>query len=314
MYRSIFVPLDGSSFSEHALPVAMVLARRSGAALHVIHVQPPSVPGERDAEQTTGGRTGVSAEPGDYLADLRDRLAAPSERTITYTTVTTDGSVARTLARAAAAGNANLIVMTTHGRGGPARLWLGSVADDLIRRSSVPILALRPDAVPVDGAQSDMFRQILIPLDGSPLAEGILEHALALGEIMQSEYILLQIVQPFISPAGARFPVPIEGDAAITRHRQRAAQIYLAGIARKLRRRQLRVRTRVRRAEQPAPAILAYARRHRADLIAVATHGHGQLRRFILGSVADKLLRGAQGPILLYRPPARDERAETAAG
>jgi nucleotide-binding universal stress UspA family protein len=70
----------------------------------------------------------------------------------------------------------------------------------------------------------------------------------------------------------------------------------------------------VRIAEGPAPAILAYARRHDVDLIAMSTHGHGGLRRLVLGSVADKVLRGANVPILLYRSRAHGEQKELTEG
>lgn len=74
------------------------------------------------------------------------------------------------------------------------------------------------------------------------------------------------------------------------------------------------MRTRVRIAEGPAPAIPAYARRHGVDLIGMSTHGHGGLRRLILGSVADKVLRGASTPVLLYRPPLRGEHNKLTEG
>ena len=137
MYRSILVPLDGSSFSEHALPVAWHIARRSGAALHLIYVRVPSDPGEIQAEPILDAGADASAagqeHESDYLNGLRERLVSTAAPPITYTTAAEDGPIARTLARAAVEGNADLIVMTTHGRGGLARLWLGSVADDLIR-------------------------------------------------------------------------------------------------------------------------------------------------------------------------------------
>jgi nucleotide-binding universal stress UspA family protein len=298
--------------------VAWHIARRSGAALRLIHVHVPSEPGEIQAEPTISVGADVPASgqerKSDYLNGLRERLVSTAAPPITYTTTAEDGPIAHTLARAAVEGNADLIVMTTHGRGGLARLWLGSVADDLIRSSPVPILALRLDEASLDFDQPQMFKQILIPLDGSTLAEGILEYILALGTLMQAEYILLQIVQPFTLPVGARFPAPTGRDAAVTLRRQRAAQAYLTRLARKLRATGARVRTRVRIAEGPAPAILAYARRHDVDLIAMSTHGHGGLRRLVLGSVADKVLRGANVPILLYRSRAHGEQKELTEG
>lgn len=81
------------------------------------------------------------------------------------------------------------------------------------------------------------------------------------------------------------------------------AQRYLQAIATRLQSAMVDIRTQVVVAQQPAAAILEYARDQAADLIAIATHGRGGAVRILLGSVADKIVRGASTPILLYRPP-----------
>jgi nucleotide-binding universal stress UspA family protein len=160
-----------------------------------------------------------------------------------------------------------------------------------------------PDGAP-DFRQLAPFRQILIPLDGAVLAEHILEHALALGAMMPAAYTLLRVVKPVTLFQPAPFTTPTDLDPDATMQHQMEAQRYLQAIAARHQSDMVDFRTQVVVAQQPAAAILEYARDHAADLIALATHGRGGAERLLLGSVADKIVRGASTPVLLYRPPA----------
>jgi nucleotide-binding universal stress UspA family protein len=145
-------------------------------------------------------------------------------------------------------------------------------------------------------------------LDGSALAEAIVEHAVGLGTLMDAEYTLLQAIDPLIGEHTV--PPYAVGLAKTTFEELRAeAQRYLERVARDLRARSVQVQTHLVIAE-PAVAILDYAREHATDLIAIATHGRGALGRALLGSVADAVLRRAGVPVLLYRPSAAAVRAE----
>ena len=193
MYRSILVPLDGSPLSEYALPAACDIARRSGAALRLVHVHmratsnPIYVEGLPmiDERLQSLGKDHERA----YLERVRDRISAEQGLRVTIalhdlaSEAGRDPSIADALAADAAATDTDLIVMTTHGRGGLARFWLGSVADTLIHVSSVPVLSLRPDELAPPIEHPPVFRHILIPLDGSALAEQILEPTLTLGDL-----------------------------------------------------------------------------------------------------------------------------------
>ncbi|HEU5102063.1 MAG TPA: universal stress protein, partial [Roseiflexaceae bacterium] len=213
-----------------------------------------------------------------------------------------DQTIATMLATHAAATDTDLIVMTTHGRGGLARFWLGSVADVLVRASRVPVLLLRPDEGMSDPARSCTFQRILIPLDGSPRSEAIVEPALALGQLMYSEYTLLRVVAPFVVGAPAPFTTPTDFDPDRTMRLQSKAQDYLDDVAGRLLSTGVQVRTRVLVAEHVAAAILEHARQHSIDLVAISTAGRSGLARLLIGSVADKVLRGAEVPVLVYRP------------
>lgn len=320
MYRSILVPLDGSPLSEHALPMACAIARRSGATLQLAHVHgyatltPISVEGLPVIDENL--RSLSKAHELAYLEHIRDRLAADQDLSVSVAVLdprTADASGQSTpgiLARHAAATDTDLIVMTTHGRGGLARYWLGSVADGLVRASPVPVLLLRPDEGMPNPDRALPIQRILIPLDGSARSEAIVEPALALGQLMQSEYRLLRVVAPFILGAGAPFTEPTDFDPDRTVRLQLEAQQELEKIARRLESTGARVRTRVLVAEQAASVILEEAGQQGANLIAMSTSGRGGLARLLIGSVADKVLRGADMPLLLYRPVDPEDRGE----
>jgi nucleotide-binding universal stress UspA family protein len=297
MYRSLLVPLDGSAFAEHALPLAASIARRAGASLQVVQAHVPAasfyIGSEFGAEITLDAT--VRENEAAYLDSVVKRLTENIPEQVSRTLV--DGLIADAIHEQALAVGADLVVMTTHGRGPLSRFWLGSVADTLVRLLPMPILLVRPQEATPNLAAEVTVRRILIPLDGSELAEQILEPATALGRLTQAEYTLLRVLEPFIPP-------PHKLHESLFDHLAREAQVYLDGVAERLRGRSLRVETRVVIDQFAAASILEEARVHAADLIALATHCRGGLPRLLLGSVADKVLRGALTPVLLHRPLA----------
>jgi nucleotide-binding universal stress UspA family protein len=293
MYHGILVPLDGSPFGEHALPIALSIARRTGAQLHLAHVHtPPAL--EIDGTMDASLRAGEQA----YLQGLVQRLQIGWPGPIT--SVLLDGPVAAVLHDHALATRTDLIVMTTHGRGALSRFWLGSVADKLVHQALMPVLLVRPQEQAPDLTQEPRFRHILVPLDGSALAEHILPGALALGRLMQAEYTVLQAVEPMYATYGAELHAAGLSDQML-KQLQTNAQDYLDRIAASLRAEDVRVRTAVV-VDAPVGAILDYATAHAVDLIALATNGRGGVARWLVGGVADKVVRGASVPVLLHRP------------
>lgn len=305
LYDSLLVPLDGSAFSERALPWATMLARRSGARLrlarvHVPHTRTPiSLEGMPvvDEEVTALKREHEAA----YLEEVQRRLAGTPGVKVEVALL--DGPIAPTLAAEAARQRAGLIVTTTHGHGGFERLWLGSVVDTLVRSSAVPLLVLRfaDDSALAPGEPE--VRRILVPLDGSLLAEEAIPQALALGELSRSQYVLVHVTEPSAwlgrLPGGTLAASPA---AEGCQKREGQAEDYLARVAARLAERGQSVETRVVVSSHLARAILEAARTTRADLIAMATHGRGGLSRLLIGSVADKVMRRSDIPLLLCRP------------
>lgn len=319
MGRTIMVPLDGSTFAEHALPVALGIARECGGRLHLVQVHDaPPVPTSPDLLVPYDGTWDAAARETEqqYLEAIANRM---TERAgVTVRTELVDGVPANALAAYAREMEIDLIVMTTHGRSGVSRMWLGSVADGVVRRSGVPVLLLRPPEGEVDYDARLHPRHVLIPLDGSELSQGVVEAAVWLGALTGARYTLLRVTVPL--PL-LRSPGPLseEGLAERAMHEQEErARGYLEAVATDLRARGLDVETATMARAAPATAILEFAATNAVDLITIATHGRGGWTRLALGSVADKVLRGAVMPVMLYRPspPATNQvpRPELEAG
>jgi nucleotide-binding universal stress UspA family protein len=310
MLGPILVPLDGSPFGEHALPLALTIARRAGSELHLAHVHQPAPVG------TIGGVALVDAvdhhlrqDEQDYLAGVARRVTARAN--VPVKTALLDGDVTAALNEHAGAVGAGLVVMSTHGRGAVGRFWLGSVADGVLREVARPVLLVRPyDESRPDLGREPALRNILVPLDGSDLAERILPPAVALAKLFEGSITLLRVVAPEVRPSfvhegGVAGLVHHDLDQlqALQEQRRKEAQAYLERVALDVAAKGCKVRTRVVIDEQPALSILLEANASYADLIAMESHGRRGLSRLFLGSVADKVVRGAGAPVLLHRQP-----------
>jgi nucleotide-binding universal stress UspA family protein len=310
MYRLVQVPLDGSSFAEHALPLAVSLAQRDGATLQVVRVHDPIADLDFDRRasfEATLDSELIERSQADLDATI-ERLREVAD--IGMSSALVKGPVAEAIAQQAAVEGADLMVMTTHARGTLGRYWFGSVADALVRQSLLPILIVRPQEAAADVSHRPLLRHVLIPLDGSALAEQALEPALALGGESQAEYTLLRVVTPVIAVtpdvksrrvSGLNTSLLRELEELHRRRQDKAAE-YLEQLARRLRARSLGVHTRVVLDNQVAAAILEESLTIGADVIALTTRGQGGLKRLLLGSVADKLIRGATTPVLVCPP------------
>ena len=201
-YRSILVPLDGSRLSEQAIPLALAFAERAKAKLRLIHVSTPRVlvmPAIPLSAETRRVYLSLELEARKaakaYLETFTDHLKKQSSSlAISSTTIT--GPVVPALRKYIKAGKTDLVVMTSRGQGGLRRLWLGSVADAMIRGSSVPVLLVRPEENPSPRPILENLQQILVPLDGSPLAEAILDPAKELASLASAELMLVYVILP----------------------------------------------------------------------------------------------------------------------
>jgi nucleotide-binding universal stress UspA family protein len=309
MIRNVMVPLDGSTFAEHALPLALGIARRAGASLQLVRVHqmmpPPGVVGPGFIDHLD---LEVRKHELAYLDVVVRRLNAWPP--VPTAVVLLDGDPVSALEDHAASAGADLVVMSTHGRGPLGRFWLGSVADELVRRLPVPLLLVRPGDGAPDLGRALAPEHLLLPLDGTPLAEQILGPAVALGSLPGTRFTLVRVVKPALGLNHLPDGGPLAGMTPSLRAQVETAQkplqdeahAYLKGVAARLRECDLRVQTRVIVEEHPAAGILREARAQAVDVIALETHGRRGLSRLLLGSVADKVVRGGTVPVLVHRP------------
>ena len=310
MYRSILVPLDGSAFGEHAVPLALSLARRSGATVHVVHVHVPPIPLHVEGVpiHDPQAEEAVRNHERTYLSHVENRLRAAAQ--VPFTATLLEGAVHNAVQDKAQEVNADLVVLTTHGRGPLSRFWLGSVADQLIRHLPMPIILVRPEQSAPNFSQEVNLRRILVTLDGTTFAEEVLPTATGLSRLTHAELSLLRVTMPLL-PGDyhlGELPMSELSSSRLTQLRamhedlQEQAARYLDSVAARLCEQGLSVQTQVRCHAKPATAILEEAAQQHVDLIALQTHARRGLARLFLGSVADKVIRGATTAVLIHRP------------
>ena len=303
MFKKLLVPLDGSSFAEQALPWATSIARRAGARLELVRVhvlyalQDPTCAWMAfDPQEDTRLMRLERA----YLDAVAKRIESSSPVPVIGSLV--EGGAAEELVQRANNEAIDLVVMTTHGRGPWGRFWIGSVADEVVRRSSVPLLLIRPPQAGAASSHEPVVHHILVPLDGSSLAAQGLKLARAIGKLMDARFTLLSVIEPIFLPGYDPTGFDLTGSDQERMEKARAqAQNYLNRAADDLQADGFQVQTIVKVGEKAAKAILDEAGKQNVDLIGLATHGRGGLKRAFLGSVADKIVRGAAMPVLLCR-------------
>lgn len=296
MYRQIMVPLDGSRFAEAALPVALSVSRRTHAPLHLVTVQEPVPSFAYDDWETAAEEWSR-----EYLANVLERARPHAGGEVTVSLLS--GHVVEVLEKEAERTGTDLVVMATHGRGALSRAWLGSVTDSFLPHANRPVLLVRPE----EGAQPDVeadttFGRILVPLDGSELSESVLEHAVEFGELFDAAYHLSRIVPYPMQFNSPYLPHTMQLNQEFVDEAKRSAEDYLSEKVALLEARGFKVDSSAVVVPQAGHGILAEAADAECDFIAMATHGRTGLTRAILGSTADKVVRGSHLPVLLYRP------------
>ena len=305
-YHSILVPLDGSRLSEQALPLAVAIAERARAKLRLVMVyQLPRVPlGAKGRQLYVSLELAARRSERAYLKTFTEQLKKQSS-SLAVTSTTLTGPIVDTLIEYIRVSRTDLVVMTSRGHGGLKRLWLGSVADAMIRRSSVPVLLVRPEENPPPRPVLENLGQILVPLDRSALAEAILDPAMKLASIAGAELKLVEVVHPLAAALESRGSRPLKFDVELTVLRRKEAAEYLRKMAEECQRAGVETTYSAPLGASVADTILELAEFPEVGLIALATNGRGGVKRLALGSVADKLVRAARRPILVYRPQRR---------
>jgi len=284
MFERILVPLDGSSRAELILSQVGRLLRRKDSKILLLRVV--------SSQKGSGKQEREAAEK--YIDDLIRRYSGRGARVGGRVVA---GSTAESILTVCDREKATMIAMTTHGRAGLSRWLLGSVAEKVVRASSVPVLLVRSflpggeEAQP-STAETVPFRKILVPTDGSSASEAVVDPAKEFAELFDSEILVLHAEYPYIiaGPEVVALPAPI---ATPSKDDDRTA-----GMAEAFRGAGIRVTRQTERGDS-ASVILDQSKAAGVDLIAMATHGRSGLSRWVLGSVAEQVLRHGSVPVLL---------------
>jgi nucleotide-binding universal stress UspA family protein len=310
---SILVPLDGSALAEQVLPYVRYLATIRNAQIQLLRVisdaDKEALLAHEDVLLARGRGPALTrqarerrvwqrltAHAKSYLAAQATQLSAVG---LAVAAKVCTGHPAEMIMQMAAECGSDLIVMATHGYSGVTRWLLGSVADKVVQAASVPVLLVRGTAPP-----GYRIRRLLVPLDGSALACQALPFTIQLATRCHAEIVLLQAIPPTIGtypyvvlPAGVREMLHLQ---AVRELREVADDLQQRGL----------IATPLVTGGEPAEVIVETAAQQHVDLIVMATHGYSGIKRWALGSVADKVAHAARTPLVLIRAQAHADELD----
>ena len=306
MYQRILVPLDGSEFSERVLPVARRLAADLSLPmrlLQAIEEERPTISqalNERLYYVHSAHHRGLHARA--YAEPVRARLM---ESGLSVDITVPQGDPGDAIVAEADREPGTLIAMSSHGRSGATRWWMGSVADRVLHRTASPLLLIHPSDRR-GPAVSGEFGRIVVPVDGSEMAEEALPHASHLGKAMGLVVELVRAIPSMeeygrfsmLGPASlvSQAPTYAEYRAIV----EKDAEDYLAQVSERLK--QEGVMTDWRVLQGPAAAaIIDHSVASEDALLVMTTHGRSGVARMVLGSVAERVVRQSGEPVLLVR-------------
>ena len=292
MYQRILVPLDGSPLAEQVLPYVSALGKAFGASVTLFRVfdtVPESMSDPEHGVYIDRLATAFRNSAQEYLGRIKSAMPDLGD---SVSTSAHEGDAASLVVNEAANDPNTLIAMSTHGRSGITRWVMGSVTDKVLRATTNPLLIIR--ARPMEGftpgavaTRSERWstlvniKSISVPLDGSPIAEQVLPHVVAIAKSMDVP----------VTPVG------------VASSNSESAQVseYLGTASEKLRQQGVSSdRTEVLQGD-PAGAILDMTQRTPDCLVAMTTHGRSGVERWVMGSVTDRVVRYSGTPVLVVR-------------
>ncbi|MBN1374666.1 MAG: universal stress protein [Dehalococcoidia bacterium] len=299
MYARILVPLDGSQLAECVLPHVRALAGGSAKIeITFLYVVPPLDTPMVKAVYKKKIESEAMASAQSYLKRLCLR-AAFKDNSSGQVLV---GKAADTIVEYAAAHKIDLIVMATHGRSGISHWVYGSVAEKVIHASKAPIWLVKAASCKVSYGRRKLT--VVVPLDGSPVAESVLPHLKGLRLQLPGnrlDVVLMRVCEIFSPPITYPPPMSMSWDEYLAHEKARCKEIcsnYLSEVSGKLAKNRLAVRTEVPEGN-PAEKIIGYVKDNSVDLVIMSTHGRTGISKWAFGSIAEKVLKGAACPILL---------------
>lgn len=266
-FKRILVPADGSPESEAVFSAILPLVRADASQVTVLYVV-------EDADE--------SFMPPARLAKACGALRATQ---VNAHLELRQGRPAEEILRVAKERSVDLIAMSTHGRGGVVRLIAGSVAEEVLRKTDLPVLITRP------GVGVHALKRIVVALDGSERSESILPEAARLARRLRAMVEVLRVAMPTVAAGAGEAPIVLPPEDPMP---------YLAPIVAALEKEGIPARA-VALEGRASQQILAYLRENEGALLCMTTHGRSGLARIMLGSVAEEVVRETPCPVLLRR-------------
>ncbi len=291
MFKHILVPLDGSTLSEKAIGIATSLARATGAQVTLLHsvsvasfAYAAPLPASDELYDQMLDSDVIKAT--NYLKKIETRLHDCDVKNVEVKVLV--GPAAEAIEMVAREG-CDLVVMSTHGRTGVARTMWGSIADEVVRDTNIPVLLVstRHQIREMAGCAPN-FQRILVPLDGSELSEQALPVAGALAQVEGAAVLLLSVVPQMVAV----------GADHVTDNRDAKADRYLNSVAVCVLPSAVDFDT-IETGGEAGEVIIRVAKEQECDLIVMSTHGRGGFTRLRLGSIADEVISHALVPVLL---------------
>ncbi|HEX5415265.1 MAG TPA: universal stress protein [Chloroflexota bacterium] len=304
--ETYIVGLDGSPLAEATLPYATALAKAAGARLALVQAVPEQgeadpidlpLTGEGIARPARWEATNAAVRAAEeYLLSIARHLR---EEGLTTQIVVKVGEPAEVLLGECREPGADLILLGTHGRSGLSRLLYGSVAEAVLRHTPVPLFLVPARAV--GNSEASVPRTLVVPLDGSPLAEAALPEAFRLSQLLHAGLRLLRVVPPSTLILAGEGSFSAVASPDLLDAEEEGAEVYLQRMAERIRAHGLTVTSSVL-FDQPGPAIRYAAQDLPGALIVMATHARGSFSQALLGSVAVDVVRHGTAPVVLVRP------------
>jgi len=289
MYNKILIPLDGSKQAEAVLPYAQFLASNLQLPVELLHVNDP----ESVAPSIHPTRAG------DYL----DQAAAAFLSRLPVNCAVKNGPAAEVILDIASADVGTLIAMATHGQSSGHGWLLGRVAQKVLQASKSPLILIRPKVESLTYSEP-CISTVIVPLDGSRLAEQIFPHIVYLGTKLGLPVVL---IRTYTLPTASYFMAAHVSPPDMTALREKMKQeidYYLRARVKELSAQGIAKVSSILIEGTGPGEIIDLARKTTGSLVALSTHGRSGMGRWVLGSVTDRVVSNCGAPVLVIRPAA----------
>lgn len=288
MFDKLLFPTDGSDGAAAVFDHVLDVAEAHDATVHVLNVADTT----RESVTQVQGRV-VDALEQAGAETVREAATRASDRGVPTVTEVLQGEPYRTIVDYAETYDVDLVIMPTHGRRGLERFLLGSTTERVVRRSEAPVLTIRPDD---DVTVRYPYRRVLVPTDGSDPASAALDVGLGVADAASAAVHLLSVVD--VTSLG----VDVRADLQTAALEESAHEI-VDRAAERATAAGFEPTTAVEFGGSVTRVIRSYVTANDVDLVVVGTHGRTGFDRYVLGSVAEGLVRTAPVPVLTVRGP-----------